>query len=196
MPLPKQIKFGTYVAKIIYEKQSRDHDYFTTDIVLQELRVYTEYPLETIKYECFQGIIYLLLGYLIRIVGEKKFCLDQFSRILYSLLRSNPELVNRKIPDKVIIIGKNFNILYRTQLEDLNFGDKDYSFGKITLQDNMEKRQMFTIFWHEIIHEILYIIDESFNKEDFVHQLAIMVSELIYGNDLMWIFEEDEKVEK
>ena len=54
----------------------------------------------------------------------------------------------------------------------------------------MVDRQMFAVFWHEVIHEIFHVIDESFNKEDFVHQLAILVSELIYGNDLSWIFED------
>jgi hypothetical protein len=188
--LPKQIRFGTYVAKIVYEKQSRDHDYFATDIILQKFTVYTEYPLETVKYELFQAIIYQLVGYLMRMIGDKKFCFDQFSRVLYSLLRSNPDLISKIIPDKVIILGKVFQVCYQTQLKDLICGELDYSFATISLQDNMGKRQMFTVFWHEVIHEIVCIIDRSFDKEDFVHQLAILVSELIYGNDLSWIFED------
>jgi hypothetical protein len=190
--LPKQIRFGTYVAKIIYEKQSRDHDYYSTDINKQRLTVFTEYPLETVKYELFEGIIFQLGEYSTRIVGDNKFCFYQFARILYSVIRSNPDIAERKIPEKVTIVGKIFQIFYQTQLDNPNItGDLNFSFSRIGLQDNMEKRQMFAVFWHEVIHEILHIVDDSFNKEDFVHQLAILVSELIYGNDLSWIFEEE-----
>lgn len=35
------------------------------------------------------------------------------------------------------------------------------------------------------------LINDSLDKEDLVHQLAVLVSELIYGNNLSWIFEEE-----
>lgn len=190
MTLPKQIKFGTYVAKIIYEKQSRDHDYYATDISKQALMVYTEYPFETVRYALFEGIIFLLDGYLTMVAGDKTFCLDQFARLLYSVLKSNPDLVSKKIPEQVTIIGKIFQVCYQVQLSKPYLsGEMDFSLCKILLENDMAKRQMFAVFWHEVIHEIVRIIDRSFNKEDFVHQLAILVSELIYGNDLSWIFE-------
>lgn len=194
MLLPKQIRFGTYVARIIYEKQSKGHDYYSTDLNKQKLTVFTEYPLETVKYELFEGIIYQLGEYSTRIVSDDKFCFERFARILYSVIRSNPDVVERRIPEEVTIVGKIFQVCYQTQLVNPNItGDLNFSFARIGLQDNMEKRQMFTVFWHEIIHEILHVVDDSFNKEDFVHQLAILVSELMYSNDLSWIFE-DKKV--
>jgi len=189
--LPKQIRFGTYVAKIVYEKLSRDHDYYATNINKQQLTIFTEYPIETVKYEFFEGILALLIGYLIKITVDGKFCHEAFCRVLYSVLRQNPDLIKRKINESIIILGKRFDICYQSQLHSPNItGEIDYSFSKIFFQEGMADRQMFAVFWHEVIHEIFHVIDESFNKEDLVHQLAILVSELLYGNDLSWIFED------
>jgi len=187
--LPENFKLLGLDIKIIHSERDADHDYYTSDYEKCEISIFTEYALERVKERLFSSLFFFAIH------SHLKLNLDDDSyvnleRMIWAVFRDNPELIKGEIPEKVRVLGLEYEMIEKVHLDSINAGGKMvFSDLQIHFTTNLNPKVKYVILWHEVIHEIIDLCDEKHDNEQNICGIANVIGDMVFNNDMSWMGE-------